>query len=135
MGRQPQLETYLRTRKRLRKLKKRHRKLRKLEYESEMRELLQVSPGGIPEAEQPGVDGLPRNGDYSDRGPLDAIISGPVGKKVDGSKAPGRWFADPWDALAWAEEKYGRENVRLIETSLEEGTTRWAVLVKNLRKR
>lgn len=119
---------------RLKTLKKRLNKLRRLEYESEMRELLQVSPGGIPEAEQPGVDGLPRHGDYSDRGPLDAIISGPVGQKVDGSKNPGRWFADPWDALTWAEEKYGRENVRLLEPSLEEGTKRWAVLVKNLRR-
>ena len=98
-----------------------------------MRQILQVS--AIPEAPEPGVDGLPRDYNYSDRGPLDAVISGPVGQKVDGKKTPGRWFATPWDALTWAEEKYGRENVRLIEKSLEEGTTRWAILVKNLRKK
>jgi hypothetical protein len=82
---------------------------------------------------EPGVDGLPVDSDYLDylRGPRDVVISGPVGKKVDGSKSPGRWFATPWDALTWAEEKYGRDKVKLL--NLEE-SARWAVLVKNLRK-
>lgn len=114
---------------RVKKLKRRNRRLRRLNYEAEMREILQVS--AIPEAEEPGVDGLPLDTSYSDRGPFDVVISGPVGKKIDKSKAPGRWFATPWDALTWAEEKYGRDRVKLL--NLEE-SARWAILVKNLRK-
>lgn len=87
----------------------------------------------IPVAKEPGIDGLPLDTDYSDRGPLDVVVSGPLGKKVDGSVNPGRWFATVYDALEWARGKYGEERVRLI-TPLDYEGNRWAVLVKNLRK-
>lgn len=97
-----------------------------------MRQILQVS--AIPVAQEPGVDGLPNNYNYCDRSPLDVVISGPLGKKVDGSKNPGRWFATTYDALEWARNKYGEERVRLIYPLDSEEGARWAILVKNLRK-
>lgn len=83
----------------------------------------------VGEERGPGIDGLPVDILYSDRGPRDVVLSGPLGKKVDSSKSPGRWFATGYDAFCWAEAKYGANRVTLI---LEEGT-RWAVLVKNLK--
>lgn len=115
---------------RLETLKRRNRKLRRLLYENEMREQKRID--SIPEVGEewgPGVDGLPTDIQYSDRGPRDVVLSGPLGKKVDGSKSPGRWFATGYDAFCWAEAKYGANRVTLI---LEEGA-RWAILVKNLR--
>lgn len=89
----------------------------------------------IPECDTPGIDGLPAiHYDYSDRSPFDGVISGPVGKKVEGSRNPGKWFATGEDALAWAKEKYGEDRVRLIFPKLGEEGTRWAVLVKNLKR-
>lgn len=78
----------------------------------------------------PGVDGLPHNILYDDRSPRDVVLSGPLGKKV---ASPGRWFATTSDALSWAREKYGEENVRLIYPTEGNESARWAVLVKNLR--
>lgn len=113
---------------RQRKLKK---KLRRIRREEKMRELLGDQDVPVVSDEiGPGVDGLPVDVWYSERSVLDVVISGPLGRKVDGSKAPGRWFATTYDAYCWAEDKYGADNIKLIN---EEGT-RWAILVKNLRK-
>lgn len=73
----------------------------------------------------PGIDGVPVDVLYSDRGPRDVVLSGPLGENTKGI---GRWFATGYEALDWARTKYGERVTLILEG------TRWAVLVKNLRK-
>lgn len=118
------------------RIERRVKRKARLDYESEMYEKeRENSIPAVPSEWGPGVDGVPTDLLYSDRGPRDVVLSGPLGKKVSGSKSPGRWFATPWEAVVWAKEKYGEERVRLIypKSIFEEGAVRWAVLVKNLR--
>lgn len=73
--------------------------------------------------EGPSTDGLPIAIAYSDRGPGDFVVSGPLGAFT----GRGRHFNDLPSALAWAEAKYG-SGVSLVHT--REDLPRWAILVK-----
>jgi len=134
MGQRPPYETYIpreiRKRLRLRKLRRIHEL--KIKMEAEQEKLIPT----VGSDRGPGVDGVPLTVHYDDRGPSDAVISGPLGFDVDSGekvRGIGRWFGTWYEAWDWALEKYG-ERVSMLSPSLEEGNTRWAVLVKNLRK-
>lgn len=71
-----------------------------------------------------GLGQFERENYYSDRGPKDFIISGPM----LGGWGPGRWFPTRGLAFNWALEKYGRE--RLQYTKQTQG--RWAFLVRGV---
>lgn len=63
---------------------------------------------------------------YSDRADTDFVVSGPL----QSGWGPGRWFPSRALAQAWALEKYGPANVKLVKQSLG----RWSFLVrKNVR--
>lgn len=59
---------------------------------------------------------------YSDRGPKDFVLSGPI----TGGWGPGRWFKTRGDAFSHATAKYGPARVRLTKQS----TGRWSFLIK-----
>lgn len=63
--------------------------------------------------------------DYSDRGPNDVMLSGPI----TGGWGPGRWHANRRAAYAACVAKYGVDRVKFPRQS--EG--RWCCLIKNLR--
>lgn len=92
----------------------------------------------VPTQRGPGVDGVPLDVSYSDRGPRDVVLSGPLGFKLDGTQRTGRsgerWFPTEYEMLVWARGKYGEDRVRLVASSLPpEEQARWAVLVRNLK--
>lgn len=62
--------------------------------------------------------------EYSDRGPNDIVLSGPL----LGGWGPGRFFQSRGAALVWATQKYGPGRVKKVK----EQPGRWAYLVKNL---
>lgn len=64
--------------------------------------------------------------DYSDRGPYDAVVSGPI----VGGWGPGRWHKNRRVAYWRLVDKYGQDRVK--QTRQSEG--RWSFLVKNLRQ-
>lgn len=63
--------------------------------------------------------------DYSDRGPRDVVLSGPV----TAGWGPGRWHKNRRIAYWVATQRYGAERVK--PTRQTEG--RWSFLIKNLR--
>lgn len=63
--------------------------------------------------------------DYSDRGPADAVISGPV----IGGYGPGRWHKNRRIAYWVCAERYGVERVKQMRQSVG----RWSFLIKSLR--
>lgn len=63
---------------------------------------------------------------YSDRGPNDVVLSGPV----IGGWGPGRWHQNRRIAFGWAIRKYGID--RVVATPQSNG--RWSVLIKNLKE-
>lgn len=63
---------------------------------------------------------------YSDRGPMDVVLSGPV----IGGWGPGRWHQNRRIAFGWALRTYGVD--RVVATPQSNG--RWSVLIKNLRE-
>jgi hypothetical protein len=63
--------------------------------------------------------------DYSDRGPRDVVLSGPI----IGGWGPGRWQKNRRIAYWFCVEKYGAERVKPTRQS----TGRWSFLIKNLR--
>jgi hypothetical protein len=63
---------------------------------------------------------------YSDRGPLDFVLSGPVANY----RGRGRRFPNIGAAMAWAKDKFPNCTVRPIPEALEEDAIRWALLVK-----
>ena len=63
--------------------------------------------------------------DYSDRGPLDAVISGPV----TGGWGPGRWHRNRRIAYWVCAARYGADKVKPMRQS----SGRWSFLVKGLK--
>lgn len=63
--------------------------------------------------------------DYSDRGPNDVVLSGPI----TGGWGPGRWHKNRRVAYWRLVDKYGADRVKQMRQS--EG--RWGFLIKNLR--
>src|SRR6478735_4242165 len=100
-------------------IKERHEALEEV-YEIEAEKIY-----GEHEPEDPDA---PIAAEYT-RSKLDAVISGPLG--LGNENRPGRWFGTTIEALHWAKDKYGEQNVSIVEAP--EGAVRWAVLVKNLR--
>ncbi len=64
--------------------------------------------------------------DYTDRGPADVVVSGPV----TGGWGPGRWHKNRRVAYWIAVKRYGDGRVKTMRQS--EG--RWGFLIKNLRQ-
>lgn len=62
---------------------------------------------------------------YTDRGPNDAVLSGPV----VGGWGPGRFHRSRRAAYAFLVEKYGESRIRITPQS----TGRWSFLIKNLK--
>lgn len=64
--------------------------------------------------------------DYTDRGPADVLLSGPV----TGGWGPGRWHKNRRLAYAHCAEKYGAGRVQTVR----QADGRWSFLIKNLRQ-
>lgn len=64
--------------------------------------------------------------DYSDRGPRDVVVSGPI----TGGWGPGRWHRNRRVAYWRLTQKYGEDRVKQMRQS--EG--RWSFLIKNLKE-
>lgn len=71
----------------------------------------------------PTIDRVPEVVDYSERGPNDFVVSGPLGTA---DKIQGRRFDTRKDALEWAVAKYGKNRVKAIDA----GEWKWAVLIR-----
>ena len=63
--------------------------------------------------------------DYSDRGPRDVVLSGPV----IGGHGPGRWHKNRRVAYWRLVDKFGADRVKQMRQS----QGRWSFLIKNLR--
>lgn len=63
--------------------------------------------------------------DYSDRGPRDVVVSGPI----TGGWGPGRWHRNRRVAYWRLVELYGADRVK----QLRQSQGRWSFLIKNLR--
>lgn len=81
----------------------------------------------IPTIDTPGqvLENGERFVEYSDRGPRDVVLSGPL----TGGWGPGRWFQNRSQAYSWAVNKYTLARVK----GVRERAGRWAFLIKNLR--
>jgi hypothetical protein len=86
---------------------------------------------GYPEI--PQIDYMPWRVDYSDRGPEDYVLSGPLGNWP----GHGRRFPTLSAALQWAQEKFGESQVKLLNRSTDalidagiSNPTRWAIRVR-----
>lgn len=95
---------------------------------------LLLDPEGLDDEEIypliPGCDTNPNDFgfrwvDYSDRGPRDVVLSGPV----IGGWGPGRWHKNRRVAYWRLVQQYGRDRVQVMRQS----QGRWSFLIKNLK--
>lgn len=87
----------------------------------------EVDGGGwIPSVDSgPDLDTGARLVDYTDRGPSDAVLSGPV----LGGWGPGRYHRSRRVAYTYLVDKHGEDRVR----NMSQSKGRWSFLVKNLK--
>lgn len=79
----------------------------------------------IPWCDTPDAELGARWVDYSDRGPRDVVVSGPI----TGGWGPGRWQKNRRYAYWRLVEKYGEDRVKPMKQSIG----RWSFLIKNLK--